>query len=69
MAADNIFSALMDALSVTDRLIKSGKLSGTDLVRAQSVKSSLANMKGTAFALRDYTYAPKPANDNNSTAA
>ena len=53
--ADDIFSAIMSANSVIDRLIDGGKLSGTDLARAKSIKSTLTNMKAPAFALREYT--------------
>lgn len=52
---DDIFSAIMNANSVIDRLIDGGKLSGTDLARAKSIKSTLTNMKAAAFALREYT--------------
>ncbi|HDQ5285845.1 TPA: hypothetical protein QA377_004324 [Raoultella ornithinolytica] len=64
MAADNIFSAIMDAITVTEKLVQSGKLAGTDLKRANSIKSTLANMKSSAFALRDYS-----TSTNNNTAA
>lgn len=55
MAADNIFSAVMDAMGVADDLLSNAKLSATDRHKVTCIRAALNSWKDVAFSLRGYT--------------
>lgn len=53
---DNIYSALIAAIGVADKLLNNDKtLTAADRQKMKAVKDGLAGYKNTAFTLREHT--------------
>ncbi|EOD6717002.1 hypothetical protein ACJ2L7_004690 [Salmonella enterica subsp. enterica serovar Newport] len=71
MASTDIYSSLMSAIGVADKLLQqNNSLTTQDRQKMKAIKDGLAGYKNTAFTLRDYTVGggdtTTPANDNKA---